>query len=158
MQISQKGLQLIQEWEGVEPMVYLDAAGLPTIGCGHLLTKAELSSGKILIGKEYVKYGSGLSPEHIMGLLLQDLSNVHECINESVKMRLSQNQFDALCSFVFNVGVGAFKASTLRKLLNQGYYASVPNQLRRWVRSAGRIVQGLVNRRENEIKLFEGVI
>lgn len=158
MKISDRGLELIRQWEGVESMVYLDSAGLPTIGCGHLLTKSEISSGKILIGTKLIAYHLGLSPEQITVLLKQDLSRVQRCINNHVTVELTQNQFDALCSFIFNVGVSAFRASTLRKMLNQGQYAAVPIQLRRWVWAAGKVEQGLVNRRENESKLFKGVL
>jgi len=79
-------------------------------------------------------------------------------VNSGVKVALNQNQFDSLVSFTFNTGIQAFADSTLLKMLNQGNYDAVPDQLRRWVRAGGNVVQGLVNRRENEIKLWLGQI
>ena len=158
MQMSEHGLELIQEWEGFELKVYKDSAGLPTIGVGHLLTKSELSSGKINIKGVAVAYGDGLSNQQVMDLLAQDVKPAEDSVNKGVKVSLNQNQFDALVSFTFNVGGGAFSSSTLLKVLNQGQYAQVPDQLRRWTRSGGQVVKGLVNRRENEIKLWNGQI
>ncbi len=158
MQMSQHGLDLLTQWEGCELKVYNDAAGLPTIGVGHLLTKSELTSGKITIGGVPVKYSNGITAQQAEQLLAQDLGPTEAAVNNGVKVKLSQNQFDALTSFTFNVGVSAFTNSTLLKLLNQGQYAQVPEQLMRWTRAGGRVVQGLVNRRQNEIKLWNGQI
>lgn len=158
MKMSDHGRALLTEWEGSSNEAYQDVAGLWTIGVGHLLTKDELTSGKILILGEAIKYHDGLTSLQIDRLLTQDLAGAEGAVNSGINVSLNQNQFDALVSFVFNVGRQAFYQSTLRKLLNEGRYARVNNQLRRWNRSAGKIVQGLVNRRENEIKLFEGMI
>jgi lysozyme len=158
MRMSEHGRELLTEWESTRHDVYNDPAGLPTIGVGHLLTKDELTSGKILILGEAIKYGYGLTNLQIDRLLTQDLAGAEGAVNAGVTVALNQNQFDALVSFTFNIGRQAFYTSTLRKLLNEGRYARVNDQLRRWNRSGGRIVQGLINRRENEIKLFEGMI
>ena len=158
MQMDQHGLELLEQWEGFELKIYKDSAGLPTIGVGHLLTKDELSSGKIIIGGVPVKYGDGLTQEQVTELLSQDVKPAEQAVNDNVKVALNQNQFDALVSFAFNVGNGSFKNSTLLKLLNQGKYDQVPTQLLRWVRAGGRVIQGLVNRRKNEIKLWNGEI
>jgi lysozyme len=158
MQMSQHGLDLLTQWEGCELKVYNDAAGLPTIGVGHLLTKSELTSGKINIGGVAVKYTDGITQQQSEQLLAQDLDPTEAAVNGGVKVALNQNQFDALTSFTFNVGVAAFTGSTLLRLLNQGQYAQVPDQLMRWTRAGGRVVQGLVNRRQNEIKLWNGQI
>jgi lysozyme len=158
MQMSQHGLDLLKQWEGFELNVYNDSAGLPTIGVGHLLTKSELSSGKIVIKGVSVKYADGLTNQQVLDLLSQDVKPAEQTVNNGVKVSLNQNQFDTLVSFTFNVGGAAFTSSTLLKVLNQGQYAQVPDQLRRWTRAGGRVVQGLVNRRENEIKLWNGEI
>jgi lysozyme len=158
MQMSQHGIDLLTQWEGFELNVYNDSAGLPTIGVGHLLTRSELTSGKIIIGGVPVKYSGGITQQQAETLLGQDLGPTEAAVNGGVKVTLSQNQFDALTSFTFNVGVGAFTASTLLRLLNQGQYAQVPEQLMRWTRAGGRVVQGLVNRRQNEIKLWNGQV
>src|SRR5947199_9460312 len=119
MKMSPHGLQLLEQWEGFELKLYKDSAGLPTIGVGHLLTKAELSSGKITINGVSVKYGDGLTNQQVTDLLSQDVQPAAAAVNNGVKVPLNQNQFDALVSFTFNVGTGAFTSSTLLKVLNQ---------------------------------------
>jgi lysozyme len=156
MKISENGKKLLAEWEGFETQVYKDVAGLPTIGVGHLLTQDERSSGKIEITGQAVRYSNGITEQQVYDLLDQDLDRFEETVNQRVKVPLEQNQFDALVSFSFNVGVGAFSDSTLLKRLNARDHAEVPNQLRRWVRSGGQVVRGLVNRRELEIQLWNG--
>jgi len=105
-----------------------------------------------------VKYAGGLTQQQANDLLAQDLVPTEQAVNGGVKVALNQNQFDALTSFTFNVGIGAFRGSTLLKVLNQGQYDQVPTQLLRWTRSGGQLVQGLVNRRQNEIKLWNGQV
>ncbi len=158
MQMSENGLELLQQWEGFKLQVYKDSAGLPTIGVGHLITKSELSSGKIVIDGVPVKYAGGLTDQQALDLLAQDVKPAEKAVNNGVKVPLNQNQFDALVSFTFNVGVGAFQSSTLLKVLNQQQYDEVPAQLRRWTRAGGQVVQGLVNRRQNEINLWNAPV
>jgi len=158
MQMSEHGLELLKQWEGFKNKVYNDSAGLPTIGVGHLLTKSELSSGKIVINGAPVPYDGGLSDQQVLDLLSQDVTPAAQLITNKVTVPVNQNQFDALTSFTFNVGGAAFNGSTLLKLLNQGQFDQVPTQLRRWNKAGGKVVQGLVNRRENEIKLWNGLV
>lgn len=158
MQMSEKGKKLLAQWEGTILHVYNDAVGLPTIGVGHLLTRDELTSGKIYIQGQLVRYANGLTQQQALDLLGQDLDKFEKVVDESVTVDLKQNQFDALVSFAFNVGAGAFKGSSLLKVLNKGQYAEVPDQLQRWNRAGGRVVQGLTIRREHEIQLWKGQI
>jgi len=158
MKMSDHGRSLLTEWEGSSSEAYQDMAWLWTIGVGHLLTKDELTSGKILILGEAVKYHDGLTSLQIDRLLTQDLAGAEGAVNSGVNIGLNQNQFDALVSFVFNVGRQAFYQSTLRRILNEARYTKVPEQMRRWKWSGGKVDHGLINRRENEIKLFEGMI
>lgn len=154
MRIDQAGIDFIKSAEGVKNFVYADSAGLPTIGVGHLLTQDELTSGKIHIDGKSHKYHDGLPDDVIDRLLLRDLHIAELVVNSNVKVKLKQSQYNALVSFTFNVGVGAFRNSTLLKLLNAGDYDSVTAQMRRWIFSAGRQIQGLKNRREKEIELW----
>lgn len=158
MQTSEHGLELLKQWEGFELNVYKDSAGLPTIGVGHLITKSESSSGIIVISGVAVRYAGGLTEQQVLDLLSQDVKPAEQSVNNGVKVPLNQNQFDALVSFTFNVGGGAFAGSTLLKVLNQQQYTDVPSQLLRWTKAGGKVVQGLVNRREKEIKLWNGQI
>lgn len=154
MQISQNGIDLLKSLEGCSKTVYLDSGGAPTIGIGHLLTKSERASGKIAIAGNLIPYVSGLSDEQVETLLKSDLLSPITFVSQSVKVSLNQNQFDALVSFAFNVGVWAFNSSTLRKVLNAGRYDQVPEQMKRWVHDNGKVVRGLINRRNAEIALW----
>lgn len=152
MKISDKGLEMIKKAEGYMPKIYLDQAGLPTIGYGHLLTKTEKASG-LFEGKE-------LSKAEATELLRRDVQEAEESIGQLVKVQLNQNQFDALVDFVFNVGTNALKTSTLLKLLNAGDYASVPAQLMRWNKITNpktgkkEPLAGLTKRRQREADLW----
>jgi lysozyme len=87
-------------------------------------------------------------------LLLEDLKRFESAIRQLVKVPLNQNQFDALVSFTFNVGEGAFKGSTLLKLLNAGNYNAAAAQFGKWVYAGKKVLPGLVARREAEYQLF----
>ena len=141
--------------EGCKLEMYLDSGGAPSIGIGHLLTKSERTSGKIVIGHTEGNYREGLTLHQVYDLLDQDLAEVELAINRFVKVYLTQPQYDALVCWVFNVGIDAFKGSTLLRLLNAGKSEEVPAQLMRWVHDNGVQVAGLVNRREQEIKMWE---
>jgi lysozyme len=154
--MSDKGKALLTQWEGLELQVYLDVAGLPTIGVGHLLTAAENTSKRLLIDGESIDYTAGLTEQQAEKLLSQDLVRFEDVVDAAVSVNLNDDQFDALVSFSFNEGTEAFRTSTMVLVLNQGEYDKVPDELRRWVKSDGRTVQGLVRRRENEIKLWNG--
>lgn len=162
MNISQEGKEfLTREEGGMFRHAYMDSGGEPTIGVGHLLTHSERASGKIVIGSKPIKYRDGLTPEQGYELLDQDLDIAENAVNRYVTVPLAQNQFDTLVSFVFNVGVGAFiyggpggQQCTLLRLLNQGDYHAVPQQLRLWIYDDGKVVQGLINRRQHEIDFW----
>jgi len=105
-------------------------------------------------GSEVVKYSNGITDSQIDTLLVMDMSNSEKIINVKVKQSLSQNQYDSLAIFVFNIGVSAFAESTLLKVLNKGLMLEVIPQFRRWVMDNGVKVKGLVNRREAEILVW----
>jgi lysozyme len=155
MQFSKHGIKLMTELEGKKKYRYLDSRGLLTIGIGHLLSRSELSSGKIWIESSPVKYAEGLSDSQMDALLLQDIKIAQDCVNAYVKVELTQNQFDALVSFCFNIGNGAFRNSTLLRYLNEGKYDQVPMQMRRWIHTDSKVCKGLINRREKEIELWK---
>ncbi|MMZ51657.1 Lysozyme RrrD [compost metagenome] len=140
MNISDKGLKLIQSFEGFREKAYLCPAGVWTIGYGH--TKNV--------------YPGQVSSMHDATMRLQwDAGNAERVVRQNVNVQLSQNQFDALVSFVFNLGERNFVQSTLLKYLNAGDYASAANQLLRWNKADGRVLPGLTRRRRAEKELFE---
>lgn len=136
---SLSGIDLIKQWEGWRARAYLCPAGIWTIGYGHTKT---------------ARRGMKISRKTGETLLSQDLQAFENCINRLVKVPLSQNQFDALVSFVYNVGAGAFSQSTLLRVLNEGNKRAAADQLLRWVHGGGRKLPGLVRRRQAERKLF----
>lgn len=151
---SPNGIKRLIQLEGLRTFTYNCSAGVLTIGVGHALTATERSNEYILINGAPVYYNNGLTVIQVEQLLAQDLKWFERTINRTVTVPLNQNQFDALVSFCFNIGGGAFLDSTLLRVLNHGEYASVPEQMRRWVRAAGTVIPGLQARREKEIKLY----
>lgn len=143
MQISLNGLNQIKNHEGFRHNVYNDSAGYPTIGYGHKLTAAER-----LAGLSYV------TEQEAARLLAKDVASAEATVNAAVKVPLTQNQYDALVSFVYNVGGGAFRRSTMLRLLNAGDYSAAAGQFARWNKAGGRVVLGLTNRRLAEAELF----
>jgi lysozyme len=83
-----------------------------------------------------------------------DLKTFEDAVNELVSVKLNQNQFDALVSFVYNVGIGNFKKSTLLKMINQSNFTEAAEQFLRWNKAGGKVLKGLENRRKSERELF----
>ena len=143
MGISLAGLAHIKKWEGFRANRYLDSAGKPTIGYGHLI-------------KAWESYDT-ITQAQAEALLVKDVSVAEATVSRLVKVNLTQSQFDALVSLVFNIGSGNFASSTLLKELNAGRAASVPYEMGRWVYAGGVRLDGLVNRRVGDIRVWQGV-
>ena len=139
MKTSQKGINLIKRWEGFRSEAYLCPANVWTVGYGHT---------------EGVFKGQCVSKEHAETMLKNDLLYFEQQVNKLVKVKLTQEQFDALVSFTYNVGVGAFSRSTLLSALNREDYQEAANQFSRWVHGGGKKLPGLVSRRKDERELF----
>ena len=160
MKMSAGGLQILMNSESVSYDIYLDQAGLPTIGWGHCLTQSEVNSGKIRLtnGQILDIRKGGISPQQAKALLESDLEPREQAVNRLIDVPLEQYQFDALTHFLFNVGEGAVETSTLRKKLNRGMYDAVPSELRKWkyITKNGEKVEskGLINRREVAVALW----
>lgn len=154
--LSKQGLQMLTILEGYQPNQYLDAAGLPTIGVGHLLTPSERKTGFISIGGRLVNYRRGLTEQQVQDLLEEDVSEFEDNLNSFLQwnITLAQYQYDALIMWMFNVGITQARKSTLFKKLAEGNLAAIPVELAKWVRAGGRRLAGLVNRRNHEIALF----
>ena len=106
-----------------------------------------------MINGEAIRWRSGLSDDQIDQLLRQDLQPAMQAVNGE-RLTLRQQELDALVSLVFNIGVGAFRKSTLLKRMHSGDYVDVPAQMLRWVYAGGQRVQGLINRRRAEADLW----
>lgn len=156
MNFTKRGIKFIKEVEGCENRVYRCVAGKWTIGVGHVISDMEKKAQTIFLknGPTIFMKNNTITDEEVDQLLEYDLGRFITCIKQKVKVPLQDYQFEALVSFAFNVGEGAFTNSTLLKVLNQGQYNQVPKQLERWNKANGKVVQGLVNRREKEIQLW----
>lgn len=132
--------QIIKKAEGCKLKAYLCPAGVWTVGYGHT-------------GSD-VYEGLEIDQATADRLLERDLNKFQDYVAKYVKVEISQNQHDALVSFIYNIGPTAFRDSTLLKLLNQEKYDEAALELFRWVHAGGKKLKGLVNRRRAEYKLF----
>lgn len=139
MNISTAGITLIKQFEGCRLEAYLDSVGVPTIGYGST---------------EGVTMGDKITQEEADALLLEDLVRFEKCVNEHVDVPITQEQYDSLVCFAFNVGCGALIGSTLLKLLNAGNYTAAAQQFLRWDKAGGKVLAGLTRRRHAESDLF----
>lgn len=149
MKTSSKGIHLISKHEGYRKTAYTDEAGFMTIGYGHKLLPGEI-------------YPNGLTKSEALTLLSKDIVITEKTVKSRVKVKLYQNQFDALVSLVYNIGSGNFSSSTLLRLLNQENYEEAANQFLIWnkVTTHGTVKEseGLTNRRKREREYFLGNI
>lgn len=145
--VTAETIEHVKRWEGCRLQAYPDPGsrdGTPwTIGYGHT------SDAHMQVYK-----GLSISQAQADAALEHDLNETAAAVDGLVKVSLNDNQFGALVSFTFNVGVGAFKGSTLLKKLNAGDYAAVPAQLARWNKNDGAVMPGLTNRRAAEAGLW----
>ena len=139
MKASSKALELIKQFEGLRLKAYLCPGGVWTIGYGHT---AGVKSGMVITETQAEEF------------LLSDIAVFEKAINDQ-NLALTQNMFDALVSFTFNVGVGNFKRSTLLcKIKVNPWDNSIMDEFLRWVYSKGRVLPGLQRRRLAEMKLY----
>ena len=144
MKTSEKGidlLKILEEGKGFSSKSYLCPAGKRTIGYGHVI----LPDDNII---------EPITEDQAEDILEKDVSAAESAINKYVKVPLTQNQFDALVCFVFNVGKTNFKTSTLLKFINEQLWDKVPKQFMRWVYHDKTLIKGLENRRKIEVRLW----
>ena len=140
---NEAGIALIKDYEGLRLTPYLCPARVWTIGYGHTRT---------------VHAGMKITPQEADALLQDDLRLVERATQRLVQVTLNDNQFAALVSFTFNVGIGNLERSTLLSLLNRGWYEQVPAQLMRWDRASGEPLGGLSRRRAAEARLWNAAV
>jgi GH24 family phage-related lysozyme (muramidase) len=145
--ISHNGIALIKQFEGFRARAYQDVVGKWTIGYGHLIRAFEMA--------KYIN--AALTEAEASALLLSDVATAEIYLN-GVLPALNQSQFDALCSFIFNLGLGAFEKSTLLMLCKQGKYDAAANEFKRWSFAGNVRSAGLMRRRLAERDLFLGVL
>ena len=146
MKIDKKGLDLIKKFEGFSGKPYLDVALVPTIGYG---------STHYNNGKPVKLSDPSISKEAATYLLRTQVDVTYsKAVNHYVRVKITQNQFDALVSFAYNLGTGALRSSTLLKKLNAGKKKRAGKEFEKWVHAGGKVRRGLVARRASEEKLF----
>lgn len=144
MNISQHGIDLIKKFEGLRLVAYFDAIMVPTVGYGHTKT----------VTRQDVLNKKRITEAQAEALLKSDVAEFVAGVNSLVKVPLTQNQFDALVSFSYNVGLGNLKSSTLLKKVNIGDHISAASQFIRWNKAGGRELAGLTTRRKLEAQLY----
>lgn len=148
MNISQTGIDLIKKFEGYRTKPYRDVAGLWTIGYGHLI-----GNGKTLPDQ----YNREFTEGEIDELLRQDLAKFERGVTLQFPMLLRQCEFDSLCSFSFNLGLGTLKKSSLRKDILANNKEQAAKDFLKYIYAGGKPVDGLKRRRLAEQKLFLSV-
>lgn len=142
--ISENGYKIIREFEGLRTTAYLDTGGVWTIGYGTI----KYPNGAA------VKKGDTCTKDQAEIWLKNDCKWVDAALDKYIKVAITQNQFDALASFVYNIGETAFAKSTMLTLINKSDHSAAANQFDRWIYDNGKKIVGLVNRRAKEKALF----
>ena len=139
MKLGERGTEILKYFEGCKLTAYQDSVGVWTIGYGH--TKG-------------VYDGMTITQDQAEQMLLSELEEYEGYIENMVTVPLTQNQFDALVVWIYNLGPTNFKNSTLLKELNAGNYNAAGQEITRWNKAGGKVLAGLVKRREAEAELF----
>ncbi len=146
MKTSQAGLDLIKTYEGLELKPYICPAGVPTIGYGATYYPS---------GEKVTMTDPSISKEFAENILKEMVVKYEQGVERYVQLEINQNQFDALVSFAYNLGLGALKSSTLLKKVNANPNDhDIENQFNRWVKAGGRKLAGLIKRRQEEASLY----
>ena len=147
MNVSKAGIILIKHHEGIRNKPYKCPAGLWTVGVGHLI-----GNGKSLPDS----WNRTFTPAEIDLILKKDLKRFEDGLLRLLpNIRLKQNEFDALVSFCFNLGLGCFQRSTIRQAILRGDKKKAMESLLKYCRAGGKILRGLQIRRLDEKALFE---
>ena len=140
MKTSEKGIKLIETFEGFSAIPYPDVGGKNTVGYGHLIKDGEIFSS--------------ITEDQAAILLGADLLYAENAVNNAVLVTLNQNQFDALISFVFNLGAPNFRSSHLLAAINNSDFSTAAGEFCKWDHCNGVVVEGLLRRRLAESALF----
>jgi len=165
-EINQAGIDLIKSFEGIEdgdPTTvnldpYLDPVGIWTIGWGHAIVK----DGRFLKGAFAAKvakmlYPNGITREQAERLLREDVEKHARALDALVTVELTDNQYAALASFVFNLGPENLRRSALLRFVNEKRFEQAASEFKRWNKAGGKVLPGLVRRRAAEAELFRRV-
>lgn len=146
MKLDLNGYNLICEFEGLKLKPYLCSAKIPTIGYGNTYYPN---------GKRVTLLDDAITKEYAFEIFKTIADKFAKRVDDMVTSEITQNQFNALVSFAYNVGTGAFATSTLLKKVNiNPNDATIRNEFLKWVRANKKVIQGLVNRRNKEVLIY----
>jgi len=145
MKTSLNGLNLIKKYEGIKTSPYIDSGGLWTVGIGHLI-----GDGRTLPAE----WNRLLTVNECLALLARDVARFERGIERLISVRLTQNQYDALICFTYNVGLGALQRSSIRQKINRGDTKGAVKSFYKYNKDNGKVVKGLTARRNAEAILF----
>jgi lysozyme len=146
MKLSSKGFELIKKYEGFSEKPYMCSAGYPTIGYGNRY---------YVNGLEVTMHDASISKNEAVYLLSFIVDDFSEDVTNLLNTPVSQNQFDALVSFAYNLGMGSLKSSTLLKKVNADPNdATIPQEFVKWIKAGGKSLRGLAKRRTEEAHIF----
>ncbi|MGZ8432753.1 MAG: lysozyme [Candidatus Binatia bacterium] len=140
--MSEDGFAHVRRWEGYMPYRYADAVGIMTIGFGHVILPGE-------------KFSEPLMGEEANDLLRKDMAKFQKWLASDARAPLWQHQYDALCALSFNVG--RLRNTKTLETVNKERHDEVPEWIKKWNKAGGRILKGLVNRRESEAEMYGGL-
>jgi lysozyme len=140
MTYSEDGLHLTEQFEGCKLDAYQDSVGVATIGYGHTRN---------------VTMGMTCTQEQAEQWLQEDIQSAADAANRLVTVELTQQEFDALVDFTFNLGAGNLQSSTLLRLLNSGDYTGAAAEFQKWDKAGGQVLAGLLRRRQAEADMFD---
>ena len=145
MKCNETGLQIIKTFEGFRSSPYKCSAGVPTVGYGS--TRG--------FDRRHIKMSIGsITEEQANELLKRDITSAERSVSRLIKVELNGNEFSSLVSFVYNLGSGNLQSSTLRSKLNRDDREGASNEFPKWRKAGGKVLKGLVLRREAERNLF----
>jgi lysozyme len=144
MSVNDNGIELIKAFEGWRAKAYRDPVGIWTIGYGHTS----------MAGEPTVTAGLVITKQQGDEILRRDVALFARGVKKPLTVKLNDNQFSALVSFAYNVGLGAFKKSSVLKAVNTKNFDAVPSRLKLWNKAGYRVLPGLVRRRQAESDLF----
>lgn len=140
-------INVVKHFESFYSKAYLDPVNIPTIGYGTI----KYSNGK------KVSLGETITEPDAIKEMMYELKYMYKQVKPLIKVKLNDNQINAVMSFCYNCGVGNFKTSTLLKRINEKNFNDVPNQFMRWINAGGKPLKGLWRRRLSEAMLFKGI-
>lgn len=156
MQLSKQGRELLKKVEGCSLVPYDDQKGLSSAPIQYWVKGATIGVGHLINQAEWPKYKNGITQAEADSLFEKDLKPFEDAVNSAIKVKICQHHFDALVILCFNIGQANFKTSSVVKMVNgeSSSYRSLKEAWLAWNKSQGKVMQGLINRRNAEWQIY----